>query len=78
MFLASNDNVFLEHRLELIQTLLGDLEKIKLFGVTTDFWKNKFSSNSYLTITLHYNKEGEMKNLVLKTVHVSESKNGGT
>ncbi|CAF1230277.1 unnamed protein product [Rotaria magnacalcarata] len=41
-----------ERRLELVDTLLSDLKKIKLFGVTTDFWKNKYSSESYLTVTL--------------------------
>jgi hypothetical protein len=37
---------------------------IKLFGITADFWKNKYSSDSYLTI--------------LKTAIVSEYKTGGT
>ena len=50
---------------------------VKLFDITTDFWKNKFSSDSYLTITLHYNKDGEMMNIVLKTVLFHDSKTGG-
>ena len=41
-------------RLELIASLLPDLKMVKLVGITTDFWKNKFSSDSYLTVTLHY------------------------
>ncbi|CAF0758999.1 unnamed protein product [Adineta steineri] len=65
-----------ERRVELIESLLSDLKMVKLFGITTDFWKNKFSSDSYLTITIHYNKDGNMMNLVLKTVLVSESKTG--
>jgi len=48
-----------------------------LFGITTDFWKNKFSSDSYLTINLHYNKDGNMMHIVLKTVLIDESKTGG-
>lgn len=68
---------YLEHREELIQTLLSDLKIVKLFGITTDFWKNKFSSDSYLTITLHYNKDGDMVKIVLKTIQVNESKTGG-
>jgi hypothetical protein len=51
---------------------------IKLFGITADFWKNKYSSDSHLIITLDYNKEGNIKNLVLKTVIISEYKTGGT
>ncbi|CAF3864395.1 unnamed protein product, partial [Rotaria sp. Silwood1] len=69
-------NLAEEHRLALIETLLPDLKKIKLFGVTTDFWKNKFSSESYLTVNVHYNKDGYMKHLVLKTVLVNEAKTG--
>ncbi len=69
---------YLERRLELIETLLPDLKMVKFFGITTDFWKNKYSSDSYLTITLHYNKDGNMKNLVLKTVLINEAKTGGT
>lgn len=76
MFLLNILN-YLERRTELIETLLFDLKKMKLFGITTDFWKNKFSSDSYLTITLHYNKDGNMKNIVLKTILVNESKTGG-
>ncbi|CAF3834344.1 unnamed protein product [Rotaria sordida] len=70
-------NLAEEHRLALIETLLPDLKKIKLFGVTTDFWKNKLSSESYLTVNVHYNKNGYMKHLVLKTVLVNEAKTGG-
>ncbi|CAF4238185.1 unnamed protein product [Rotaria magnacalcarata] len=65
-----------ENRSELINRLLFDLKKIKLFGITTDFWKNKYSSESYLTLTLHYNKGGVMNNFVLKTVLFSDAKTG--
>ncbi|CAF4299270.1 unnamed protein product [Rotaria magnacalcarata] len=65
-----------ENRVKLIESLIPDLKKIKLFGVTTDFWKNRFTSDSYLTINLHYNKDGQMKNLMLKTVPISEAKTG--
>ena len=41
-------------RLELIASLLPDLKMVKLVGITTDFWKNEFSCDSYLTVTLHY------------------------
>ncbi|CAF1031432.1 unnamed protein product [Rotaria sordida] len=41
-----------------------------------DFWKNKFTSDSYLTVNLHYNKDGQMKNFMLKTVSISEAKTG--
>jgi len=48
-----------------------------MFGITADFWKNKFTSDSYLTVNLHYNKDGKMRNLMLKTVLVNEAKTGG-
>ncbi|CAF1238449.1 unnamed protein product [Adineta ricciae] len=65
-----------KRRVELIETLLSDLNVVKLFGISTDYWKNKFTSDSYLTTTLHYDKDGHMKNIVLKTVLFDESKTG--
>ena len=41
-------------RLELIESVLSDLNMVTLVRITTDFWTNKFSSGSYLTVTLHY------------------------
>ena len=72
-----NIRLYLEHRLALIETLLTDLKVTKLFGIAADFWKNKFSSDSYLTVTLHYSKDGNMKNLALKTILITEAKTGG-
>jgi len=77
LLFSLNILVYLEHRVQLVETLLPDLKEVKLFGITTDFRKNKFSSDSYLTITFHYNKDGNMMNIVLKTIQVNESKTGG-
>ncbi len=77
MFTISYTSYCLENRLALIESLLPDLKKIKMFGISADFWKNKFTSDSYLTVNLHYNKDGKMKNLMLKTVSISEAKTDG-
>ncbi|CAF1039365.1 unnamed protein product [Rotaria sordida] len=41
-----------EDRVKLIESLIPDSKKIKLSGITADFWKNKFTSDSYLTQNL--------------------------
>ena len=53
----TNTRLYLEYRLVLIEILLTDLKIIKLFGITADFWKNILSSDSYLTVSLNYNKD---------------------
>ncbi|CAF1181524.1 unnamed protein product [Rotaria sordida] len=65
-----------QDRVKLIESLIPDSKKIKLSGIIADFWKNKFTSDSYLTVNLHYNKDGQMKNFMLKTVSISEAKTG--
>ncbi|CAF1505866.1 unnamed protein product [Adineta ricciae] len=41
-----------ERRGELIETLLSDLNVVKLFGISTDYWKNKCELQNKLPLTL--------------------------
>lgn len=59
----------LKHILSTTQTLL--------FGVTLDYWSNKFTSDSYITITLHHQIDAEMKLYILKTLLFNKAKTGG-
>jgi hypothetical protein len=49
-----------------------------LYGVTLDYWTNKFTSDSYLTTTLHYENNGEVESCVLKTSLFDQSKTAGS
>jgi hypothetical protein len=42
-----------------------------------DYWSNKFTSDSYLTITIHYENGAEMESYVLRTMLCDQSKTGG-
>ncbi|CAF0956079.1 unnamed protein product [Didymodactylos carnosus] len=52
-----------EYRVKLKDLLQQDLKKIKLFGVTLDYWKNGGTSENYLIVNIHYTKDGKMVNL---------------
>ena len=66
---------FLEKREE----LKDKLTKVssKLYGVTLDYWTNKFTSDSYVTITIHYENDAAMESFVLKTLRFDQSKTTG-
>ncbi|CAF4544980.1 unnamed protein product, partial [Didymodactylos carnosus] len=61
-------------RLEFIEMLKVDLKNAELFGITCDYWKNKYSCESYLTINMHYGKNGQIQNVMLKTMLFTASK----
>ncbi|CAF1272829.1 unnamed protein product, partial [Didymodactylos carnosus] len=63
-------------RLEFIEMLKVDLKNAKLFGITCDYWKNKYSCESYLTINMHYGENGQIQNVMLKTMLFTASKTG--
>ncbi|CAF1372757.1 unnamed protein product, partial [Didymodactylos carnosus] len=65
-----------EKRLEFIEMLKVDLKNAKLFGITCDYWKNKYSCESYLTINMHYGENGQIQNVMLKTMLFTASKTG--
>ena len=68
---------FIESRKKFISHLSEHLKNVKMIGVTGDYWKNSFTSDSYLTITLHYHLNGSIQTVALKTILVTTSKTGG-
>ncbi|CAF3745715.1 unnamed protein product [Rotaria sp. Silwood1] len=65
-----------EYRLKLIQILKEDLKNVKLVGVSSDFWKNCYTSDNYLTINLHYTKDKKPITFMLSTLLFIDSKTG--
>lgn len=49
----------------------------RLYGVTLDYWANKYTSESYLTVTIHFESDAEMHSCVLKTLLFDQPKTGG-
>ncbi len=47
------------YREKLKNMLKNDLQGVKLIGVSTDYWKNSGTSESYLTINVHYSKNAQ-------------------
>lgn len=56
--------------------LITDLKHVTHAAITADNWTS-FSQDHYLTVTLHYVREGQSKEKVLKTkaVHKKKSRN---
>ncbi|CAF4513175.1 unnamed protein product [Rotaria sp. Silwood2] len=65
-----------DERRKLIITLKNDIEQVKLFGITCDYWKNTYTSESFLTINIHYGNDYNIKKFALKTMLFSASKTG--
>ncbi|CAF0951941.1 unnamed protein product [Rotaria sordida] len=65
-----------EEKKKLIITLKNDINDVKLFGITCDYWKNSYTSDTYLTINIHYGKDGKIKKFMLKTMIFTVSKTG--
>ncbi|CAF3591535.1 unnamed protein product [Rotaria sp. Silwood1] len=65
-----------ERRKEFIFILSEHLKNVKMIGVTGDYWKNKYTSESYFTITLHYHLNGSIRSVALKTTQITSSKTG--
>ena len=68
---------FKERRKLLTKSLETCFKSVKLFAVTGDYWNNKFSSESYVTITLHFGFDNKIEIVVLKAVLFQLSKTGG-
>ena len=66
-----------ERRQALKESLSNRFKPVKLFAVTGDYWKNKFTSESYFTITLHFGFDNKIEVIVLKTALFQASKTGG-
>ncbi|CAF1458736.1 unnamed protein product [Rotaria sordida] len=67
-----------ECRKQFISTLAEHLKNVKMIGVTSDYWKNSYTSESYLTITLHYHLNGNIRSIALKPIQITSSKTGVT
>ncbi|CAF4651150.1 unnamed protein product [Rotaria sp. Silwood1] len=65
-----------EYRLKLIQILKEDFKTVKLVGVSSDLWKNRYTSDNYLTINLHYIKDKKPITFMLSTLLFVGSKTG--
>ncbi|CAF4019369.1 unnamed protein product, partial [Rotaria sordida] len=65
-----------DEKKKLIITLKNDINDVKLFGITCDYWKNSYTSDNYLTINIHYGKDGKIKRFMLKTMIFTASKTG--
>ncbi|XP_028314787.1 zinc finger BED domain-containing protein 4-like isoform X2 [Gouania willdenowi] len=55
--------------------LISDLKHVSKAAITADGWTSS-SQDHYLTVTLHYVREGQKKDKVLKTMAVYESQTG--
>ena len=65
-----------EYRTKMNEILRRDLEETKLFGISTDYWKNAYTGDNFLTINIHYTKGENLITYMLKTVLFTGSKNG--
>lgn len=56
-----------DYRLKLKAILCDDLRHVKVIGVSTDYWKNSYTNDSYLTINVHYTKGDHPVTYMLQT-----------
>jgi hypothetical protein len=65
-----------EYRSKMNEILRKDLEQTKLMGISTDYWKNSYTGDNFLTINIHYTKNDNPITYMLKTVLFSGTKSG--
>ncbi|CAF1387580.1 unnamed protein product [Rotaria sordida] len=65
-----------EYRQKLKNILKNDLQDVKLIGISTDYWKNSGTSESYLTINIHYCRNEQNITYMLRTSLFDQSKTG--
>jgi hypothetical protein len=65
-----------EYRNNLKNILKDDLKNVKLIGLSTDYWKNTGTNESYLTINIHYSKNEQIVTHMLETSLFDQSKTG--
>ncbi|CAF0804921.1 unnamed protein product [Adineta steineri] len=56
-----------EYRLKLKDILREDLQHVRLIGLSTDYWKNTYTTDNYLTINIHYTKNDHPVTFMLET-----------
>lgn len=61
------------------QEIKLELNEIKQngYGVTTDMWTDNYLKMSYLSVTIHYVKDGELKNRLLALRSMEGEKSTG-
>jgi hypothetical protein len=65
-----------EYRSKMNEILRNDLEKVKLIGISTDYWKNSHTGDNFLTINIHYTKDDKPVTYMLKTILFTGTKSG--
>jgi hypothetical protein len=65
-----------DYREKLKTILKNDLQGVKLIGISTDYWKNSGTSESYLTVNIHYSKNEKNVTYMLQTSLFDQSKTG--
>ncbi|CAF3825651.1 unnamed protein product, partial [Rotaria magnacalcarata] len=65
-----------EYRLKFIESLKEDFESVKLVGISSDYWKNTYTSDYYLTVNIHYTKDKKPVTFMLNTSIFIGSKTG--
>ncbi|CAF1494105.1 unnamed protein product [Adineta ricciae] len=63
-----------DYRKKLKDLLQIDLQRVKLIGISTDYWKNGGTSESYLTINVHYCRDEDNVTYMLHTCVFEQSK----
>jgi hypothetical protein len=65
-----------EYRSKMNEILRKDLENVKLIGISTDYWKNSYTGDNFLTINIHYTKNDRPVTYMLKTILFTGTKTG--
>jgi hypothetical protein len=56
-----------DYRLKLKDILRADLQHVRVIGLSTDYWKNTYTTDNYLTINIHYTKDDRPVTFMLQT-----------
>ncbi|CAF3750639.1 unnamed protein product [Rotaria sp. Silwood1] len=53
-----------------------NLKEVKLIEISTDYWRNSYTNENFLTINIHYTKSDNPVTYMLKTLYFSGTKSG--
>ena len=56
-----------EYRSKLKKILHDDLKRVRLIGLSSDYWRNTYKNDNYLTINVHYTKDKNPVTFMLQT-----------
>ncbi|CAF3828633.1 unnamed protein product [Rotaria sp. Silwood1] len=65
-----------EYRLKMNDIWREDLKEVKLIEISTDYWRNSYTNENFLTINIHYTKSDNPVTYMLKTLYFSGTKSG--